>query len=278
MLYFKPVPMVVKYIKPTAVLSEFVHSYWVLEIDASEGEVEERVIPTGAIQLMFHYKTPFVCKNEKERIVQPRSFVSGISSSWTDVAACGNSGVIAVVFRPFGACNFIKTPLHYLENASVNLLDTDDACAKIVEERINLANSVPERVAILENYLLGCFKPVDKSDLQLIKNVVITIMQHRGRITASDVSKRLFLTEKTLERKCAALIGISPKQFIRIIRFQEVIKGFTKRGNKLLSELSCENGFFDQAHFIKDFKAMSGFTPKEFLSKYPCATGLEMID
>jgi AraC-like DNA-binding protein len=227
---------------------------------------------------MFHYKKPFVCKNGQMRIVQPRSFVSGISSGWTDVAARGNSGVIAAVFRPFGACNFWEFPLHHLENATVNLLDTDGIGAKIVEERINLANSVPERVAIVEDYLLGRFKPVDKGDLQLIKTIVITIMQHRGQITASELSKRLFLTGKSLERTCAALIGISPKQFIRIVRFQEVINGFTKKDNKLLSEISCENGYFDQAHFIKDFKALSGFTPKEFLAKYPCPNGDEMVD
>jgi AraC-like DNA-binding protein len=262
--------MFIKYIKPTGILAEYIQYYWVLEIDTWEGEVWERVIPVGTIQMMFHYKKPFACKSANNLIVQPRSFISGISRDYADVLACGGSGVIAVTFNQIGACNFLDFSLNHIENATVNLCDIDGQQARLVEEQINNASTLGERVAAIENYLLSRFKPVNKYDLQLIKNIIVTILKKKGQITVSDLSKTLSISGKNLERKCSALLGISPKQFIRITRFQEVIRAFSNPGKKILTELSYDNGYFDQAHFIKDFKALSGYTPKEFLAKYPC--------
>jgi AraC-like DNA-binding protein len=262
--------MFIKYIKPSGILAEFIHYYWVLEIEASEGEVGERVIPTGNIQMMFHYKNPFLCTSAKEHIVQPRTFMSGLSCEWADAIACGDSGVIGVVFFPSGTCNFFDFPLCHLENSTVSLYDIDGGKANLVEDKINSASSLKERVAAVEDYLFSRLKPIDAIGLRLIKNIVGRILQKRGQVTAADLSKMLFLSEKSLERKCSSFIGISPKQFIRIVRFQETIKGLAHADKKLLTEASCENGFFDQAHFIKDFKALSGYTPREFLRRYPC--------
>jgi AraC-like DNA-binding protein len=82
------------------------------------------------------------------------------------------------------------------------------------------------------------------------------------------------LSGKTLERKFACLVGKTPKQYARIVRFTEVIKGFSSMNDPLLTTHAYENGYFDQAHFVKDFKALSGYTPKEFLSRYPCHSDL----
>ncbi len=266
--------MFVKFIKPSGILSEFIRYYWILEINALEGEVWERVIPTGNIQLMFHYRKPFVCKHANGLIAQPLSFISGISSDYADVAACGTSGVIAVTFYPFGACNFMDFPLRRIENSMINLHDIDGQKAKLVEEQINNALSMQERIAAVEKYLLSRFMPIYKDDFILIKKILCTILQNRGQITAADLSKSMFLSGKSLERKFSTFIGISPKQFIRIVRFQEVIKQFSDPDKKLLIERSYDNGYFDQAHFIKDFKALSGYTPKEFLAQYPCKAGV----
>jgi AraC-like DNA-binding protein len=70
--------------------------------------------------------------------------------------------------------------------------------------------------------------------------------------------------------KFSSYLGKTPKQFIRIVRFQSVIQNLSCAGPKDLTRFTYDNGYFDQAHFIKDFKNLSGYTPKEFLALGPC--------
>ncbi len=99
------------------------------------------------------------------------------------------------------------------------------------------------------------------------------INQSKGQINASELPRKLLLTNKSLERKFSALLGKTPKQFIRIVRFEGAILNLSKPGkpgDKYLTQMTYENGYFDQAHFAKDFKSLSGYTPKEFLALASC--------
>lgn len=259
-----------QFVKPSGFLCQYIKHYWILEAEDSDGEVCERVIPTGNIELMFHYKKTFVIKTAGQTSKQPRSLVSGISSNFSDVTTCGESGVIAVTFYPHGASHFLSFPLSEIENASIDLSDVFNSKVKEVEEQVCTVNSLVERIGIIERFLLKCFKPVNNNDLLLIKKGVALINQSKGQINASELSVKLLYTNKSLERKFSALLGKTPKQFIRIVRFQGVIQSFSNQRNKYLTQLAYENGYFDQAHFVKDFKALSGYTPKEFFALGPC--------
>ena len=96
-----------QFIQPSAILSPYIRHYWVLETDVSEGNVCERVVPTGNMQVMFHYKKPFVVTYPNNEVYrQPQSFLSGMNNSYIDASTQGESGVIAVDFHTYGACNF----------------------------------------------------------------------------------------------------------------------------------------------------------------------------
>ena len=259
-----------QYIRPSGFLAQYIRHYWILEAEASDGEVCERVIPTGNIEWMFHYRNPFFVKNSGEQIAQPRSLASGISCNYIDVATRGESGVIAVTFLPGGASHFLRFPLSDLEDSSVSLSDIFNSRIKETEERFCIACSNEERIKIIEQFLMDCFKPAKRNDLLLIENCVEIITQSRGQIRSSDLSKKLSVTNKSLERKFSSYLGKTPKQFIRIVRFQSVIQNLSCAGPKDLTRFTYDNGYFDQAHFIKDFKSLSGYTPREFLALGPC--------
>jgi AraC-like DNA-binding protein len=262
--------MTFQYITPSKFLSQYIKHYWVLEAEDSDGRVCERIIPTGIIEWMFHYGKTFIVKSPEAEKFQPRSFVSGINSHYTDVSTRGESGVIAVTFYPHGASQFLGFPLSEIENVSIDLRDIFCAEIRDVEEQICAASSLMERIGIVEQFLLSRFQPMKTNDLLLIKESVNLINQSKGQIFASDLSKKLLLTNKSLERKFSVLLGKTPKQYIRIVRFQGVIDRLSNPQNWKLTQLAYESGYFDQAHFIKDFKTLSGYTPKEFLSLGPC--------
>jgi len=258
------------YIKPNSVLSQYIRHYWVLEASDSDGEVCERVIPTGNIELMFHYKKPFIIKGEGKGKEQPRTIISGISSGYSDVTTRGESGVIAVTFYPHGACNFFKFPLLEIENLSLSLSDIWSDKVRYIEEQIEEAETLASRISIIERFLSGYLTPVYNNEIKILKTGISIINGCKGQITTTQLSSKLYLSGKSLERKFSAFLGKTPKQFIKIVRFQEVVRSLSTPGRKSLTDLAYENGYFDQAHFIKDFKSLSGYTPGEFIGLGPC--------
>ena len=260
-----------QFIQPHEALKPYIKHYWTMESSTFESDVCERVIPTANVQLMFHYRKPFVVKNNDSTLThQPKSIISGINNSYFDVSTSGQAGVIAVVFNPTGACHFFRFPLMEVENQSVNLRDIFNKEIMQIEEKICNETLMGKRIEVIEEFLLQKLLPIHNSNLILIQNSLNLLKQNRGQISALELSGKLSVTTKSLERKFSALLGKTPKQFIKLIRFQEVVLDISRNRNIDLTEYAYRYGYFDQSHFIKDFKNYTGYTPKEFLSLCPC--------
>jgi AraC-like DNA-binding protein len=258
-------------ITPSPILAPFIKRYWMLETDEHEGNVSERVVPTGNLQLMFHYRKPFTMTFPGQQTSrQPQAFVSGLSSRYMDASTQGASGVIAVDFHPYGACNFFRFSLQELEGRSIQLDDVFSGDVKFLEEQVCGCHDLSSRIRLIEQFLVEKLVPVDWRDFRLVRQAVELVEQSGGQIQANRLAGQLAVTSKKLERKFASLVGKSPKQFIRIVRFQEVLKGLASQQPKYLTEYAFNNGYFDQSHFIHEFKSFSGYTPREFAKLCPC--------
>ncbi len=260
-------------ISPSAPLAPFVKHYWVLEACNKDGIIKERVIPTGNIEIMFHYRKPFssILPTGESR-TQDRSMISGINHSWFDVNTNGESGAIAITFYPGAAANFFDLPLIELEGKSIHLEDIAKGKTHSTEEQLAEAATLQERIRIIENFLLKRLCPTPAQDMKLIRQGVGIVKNFKGQIKATELAQKLCTTPKTLERKFALYVGNTPKQFIKIIRFHEAITTITSIKPGQLTQHALENGYYDQAHFIRDFKAYSGYTPKEMISDNFCTS------
>ena len=258
-------------IKPTGILAQFIKYYWVMEKSPLEDDICERVIPTGNIDLMFHYKNCFEVKcSDNNTYKQAYSFISGISNSYADVTTNGETGLICVTFHPFGACNFFNFPLLEIENQNISLDCIFGSESKEIYEQLCVAQFLNERIAIIENFLLAKLSVPAKRDSLLLKSGIELINQSKGQMSAATLSEKLCITPKTLERKFSAMVGKTPKQFIKIVRFQHILNTFSIANSVILTEIAYLSGYFDQAHFIKDFKSFSGYTPKDFFANHQC--------
>jgi transcriptional regulator GlxA family with amidase domain len=97
----------------------------------------------------------------------------------------------------------------------------------------------------------------------ILKSTIETIFLTKGRVAINEILKDELPRRRQLERKFSQRVGISPKQLGRIIRLQETLKMLLNRRANL-TEIAYENEYFDQSHFIKDFKEFTGVNPKEF--------------
>lgn len=257
-------------VQPTEFLRNFIKYYCFMESASYEEDITERVIPTENIQLMFHYKNPFVVYHSDNSILkQPQSIISGLSSTFSDVSTNGETGVVFISFYPTGACHFFSFPLSEIANQSLDMSDVLGSEIRQVEEMLFFTNSINEKISVIENFLIRRYSPIPSYDHQLIQKGIEMIKDYKGQISASSLSDGLSITPKTLERKFSQYIGKTTKQFIKLIHFQEVLLDFSTCKSLNLTERAYNNGYFDQSHFIHDFKTYSGYTPKEFIAKYP---------
>ena len=97
---------------------------------------------------------------------------------------------------------------------------------------------------------------------KLITEAVKLIYESKGNIRIKELNEKLFISQSPLEKRFRKVVGTSPKKFASIIRFNAVLEDIST--TKSLSEICYENHFFDQAHFIKDFKQFTGETPEKF--------------
>ncbi len=240
-----------------------------MESDIYDTDVIERVIPTENIQLMFHYKNPFVVyQSDKTVIKQPRSILSGLSDGFSDVSTNGKTGVVFISFYPTGACHFFNFPLSEIENQSVDMADIFKSDIKQVEELLYCKKSITEKVSVIEDFLLKRYSPIKTHDHFFIKKGIEIIKIKKGQINTKSLSENLYTTPKTLERKFSQYLGKTTKQVIKLLRFQEVLHDLSYKTDISLTEHAYKNGYFDQSHFIHDFKSYTGYTPKEFILKH----------
>ncbi|HET6768680.1 MAG TPA: helix-turn-helix domain-containing protein, partial [Chitinophagaceae bacterium] len=108
----------------------------------------------------------------------------------------------------------------------------------------------------------------------IIKSCVDIIFQSQGQIGIAALAGKLNVNRRNMERKFKSVIGISPKQLAKVARLQATIKILGEEKFTTLTEIAYENGYFDQAHFIKDFKEFTGMNPKSFFTGNLALTGL----
>ena len=257
-------------VQPSGFLKNYIKNYCFMESDIYDADVMERVIPTENIQLMFHYKNPFVVFHPNDSVIkQPRSIISGLSDNYSDVSTAGETGVVFISFQPTGACHFFNFPLSEIENLSVDLNDIFNSEIRQIEELLYLKDTIREKVTVIESFLIRRYSPIPSYDGLLIQKGVEIVKNCKGQTNAKYLSDCLYTSPKTLERKFAKYLGKTTKQLIKLIRFQEVLHDFSCVNELSLTEHAYKNGYFDQSHFIHDFKSYTGYTPKEFYTKYP---------
>ncbi|MFC4873442.1 AraC family transcriptional regulator [Negadavirga shengliensis] len=133
-----------------------------------------------------------------------------------------------------------------------------------LHEMLCMAKSGRERVNILSSYLknklLGQEWVKDKS----IIKALFEIRQLKGNINITEFIDHYFLSQKQFERKFLGYSGFTPKLYARIVRFENSVADYHKFST--LTELAYASGYYDQAHFIHDFKKFAGFSPRQYFS------------
>lgn len=230
-------------------------------VSENELENEYKVFPSSGLVIGFQYKGQLetVCENTRSKLSS--AGITGISDSYKIFKNSANIGTILIYFTETGFTHFASHPANKLFNLSLSLDDVFDKYKiKEVEEKLASTTTDKQRLQIIERFLLSELKDIQTD--QLIVEAVKLIYQSKGTIRIKELNEKLFISQSPFEKRFRKVVGTSPKKFASIVRFNTVLENLNNI--KSLSEICYENNFFDQAHFIKDFKQYTGETPENF--------------
>lgn len=253
-----------KIFEPNSELAAFVKCYWTLESSLEETPTKNTIVPDGTMKLIFHYGDLYWHHPEnRERFLQPRCFLIGQLTKPYVVEPVGKTGTFVVRFHPNGFSPFTDIPLKEMENKPIALKDLFGKKGEKLEQEILAAETTRQRINSVDTFLLGLLKSKAVKD-RIINSTIETISQYKGQLSVNELSHQANVSRRILARKFSSNIGLSPKQLSKIVRLQATLKSLLQNQKKSLTDLTYENEYFDQSHFIKDFKEFTGITPKEF--------------
>lgn len=243
---------------PTEHLKHYIKYFVVSE---NELENEYKVFPSSGLVIGFQYKGQLVTIKNNTESKLTSAGITGITDGYKIFKNSNNIGSILVYFTEIGFIHFTSHPANELFNLSLSLDDIfDKNKVTEIEEKLAFATSDKNRIKIVEQFLLSQLRDI-KTD-KLIVEAVKLIYQSNGTIRIKELNEKLCISQSPFEKRFRKVVGTSAKKFASIVRFNKILDNLNE--SKTLTEICYENNFFDQAHFIKDFKQFTGDTPENF--------------
>ncbi len=249
--------------RPSPRLAPYVQLIWCLELDTAEDfGPPERIAPDGILELVLHYREAFeVGVGDDRPAPQPRSSLVSQTRRYVEIQPTGRTGFISVRFRPWGAHHFLSCPVSDLADRVVAAEDLWGDGVRDLEERLSTARAVRDRVALVEEFLLDRLSPKPKPS---VEPLVRAVWRQEGRLSVRQLAREIGLSERTLQRRFSDALGMKPKGYARLARFLHACSLLHAGSRRQLADVSEDCGYYDQAHFIADFRALAGMTPGQF--------------
>jgi AraC-like DNA-binding protein len=259
--------MIYRIHKPPQPLSCFIEHFFYYEGYQAEHRME-KFLPDGSMDLLidltetpkklFHNEEGTSCTTFK------KSWISGMKTEYILIDASVSS-MIGVHFRTGGAYPFFNFPVSELNNITIEMDCLWNTEIHSIRDAILNAANVENKFSILEKYFL--LKGKEKFEPNPLVSYAIEQLQQSPQVwTIEQLTRKVGITQKHLISLFKKYAGLSPKLFARISKFQKVIQLVEKEQKVSWTSLAYECGYYDQAHFIKEFQAFSGINPSSYLA------------
>ena len=222
----------------------------------------ERIVPDGCPELILHLGDPFARRDEQGGwLKQPRAFVAGTLTRPWGLRPGERPKTLGVRFRPGAARCVLGAPLDEIADRETALEDLWGAGGTELLEAAGGAPDLDDALRAAESWTERRLsrRPGRQPE---VRPAVDLILASRGRMRIADAARGLGWSRRRLERAFLRDVGVSPKRFARIVRLNAVLASLGGGEKESAVEMALEAGYFDQAHLLKDFRALAGATPR----------------
>lgn len=251
-------------LEPPQELNTIVECYWIAE-DNDPTPVRQKIIPDGFPEIIFHFGDPYKINLTTQWEVQVKSLLAGQITRYFYLENTGKSHMLGIKLKPAAVYQLFEVEMNTLNDHVADLHDALNGKLDALENQVRTSSNNHERIAIINNYLGQLIlKP---SDL-VVEKALSEIFSTHGLVTVSELCELTNTHERQLQRRFKKEIGLSPKFYSRLIRFNYIFH-LAQEKKLRWSEVGLEAGYYDQSHFIKNFKSFTGEDPTGYFFDEP---------
>ncbi len=255
---------IVNYIEipPCAQLKPFIKCFYLYESSA-DTETEDRAFASGCIEVMFNIgEGRWQVEQENDFIITPRIELWGQIIKPLRFKSIGKNLMLGVRFFPHTATYFLHNSIEQFNDRIFDFAVITGNDAGILHSKLIETSSLQHRIKLLESFLLNMLAKAEKKRNKSL--LIHSIMQELRRDDFFDnienVASAYGITARYLQKLFVQHTGLSPKLYCKINRFQNSLLLIAKQ-NATLTSVAYDCGYFDQSHFIREFKLFTGSTP-----------------
>ena len=234
----------------------------------------ERLLPDGGVEIILDLTDTPKRTFRRDDLSEERSFrnawISGMRQEWIVIEAGHDSTMAVIRFRPGGAYPFLGFPLTELTDVVVELDRVLGRRAVSLRDRVLELGGPDARIRAIESWLLEV--AARELEPHPVAEFLVEQLHAPGATRITDLVGRIGFSHKHVVATFKRWVGLPPKPYCRIRRFQQAVNGVCGRDDVDWADVALDCGYYDQAHFGNDFRHFTGLSPTAFLDvggEYP---------
>ena len=248
---------------PPARLADWVLVLWEMRIPTLEKPTKIRILPNASVDIVLYVSETSRGEGPASIVAPPhRSYVVGSTLRSFIVHSAGWRHVIGASLRPAGVLPLLGVPAPAIGESVLLLADLLGRDADRLEDQV-FSGPPDGALQRLAEGLIERGQVADGSE-NVAHRAARLVHEAKGRRRIDDLARDLNVSGRGLERQFLAHVGLTPKLFSRLVRFDRAVRGLASRGQTTWAAFAIAHGYADQAHFINEFREFAGVTPTEF--------------
>lgn len=245
-------------------LKQLIKYFWVMQGD-EQTVVNHKLLPVNSIDVIISLSSPITyITSDGSKIMMRKNHLVGLRDAYLTIHQKGPIDVIGISFFSEGLYPFVKIPVSELKNKAVELEALTYDFTSRIEEKIKCAKSAHEKIQLIEEELLRHLN-MELAPERKVYELIQAFYRSLGCYNIGAFCDNQGISTRRLERYFEKYVGMSPRTFQRVSRFQYALNKMIYERTEDLTALSYASHYYDQNHFIKDFKAFTACTPTTFL-------------
>jgi AraC-like DNA-binding protein len=250
------------YHEPPGQLAAYVKTIWAARGTKEEFDTPEPIVPDGCIEVIFNLGDQFINRDSGE--LQPRALLAGQMTRPVTAAPTGNVDLLGVRFWTGRGGPALRVPVWQLQDQLIAASSVISGLDRLADDLRNIARD--RRSGLIARELSNYLRPVDGSSLQAIDHALDLIVTSRGNLPIESIARRVGMSRRHLERRFRNEVGLRAKHLARIVRVHTALRFIDHPLRMSGAEIAAVCGYSDQAHLIREFKALTGTTPARITS------------
>ncbi len=260
--------MIFEVIGPNETLKPFVHSIQLTDMNNGERLHHQKIVPYGFGGLIINFKGKCtLASGSADEYELPEIFIAGLTNRPVILNSDGAIGTIAINFYPTGLYHFLRSPASELLNFTTDGGSAIGYKSERLFKKIANAESNQKKLELAEQFLVERLKTAKIRNNIPIETAQKLMVNKAGQIPITELADKTGISISSLERRFQRQTGLTPKAYSKILRFNRVFKLIRETGATKWQDIIYRCGYYDQAHFIKEFAKYAGDTPGKFFQQ-----------